>query len=145
MFNFIVIDDDIQIRQMVECIIKTPFDTSIQYNIYCYSTFSEYKSGKNIENEKTIFVLDIELNDDYDGIEIATIIRRKSQKLHEIIFLTGYVDYAFNVLNYKINPVAFIKKDNSFKLLLQKALVEAVDKINLAEEGRKITVKKGTK
>ncbi len=143
MFNFIIIDDDKEIRNIVETIIDETFDNTVQYRIDNYSMFSELKKRNDLEKSKTIFILDIELNDEYDGIEIASIIRGKKNKLHEIIFLTGYIDYAFNVLNYKINPIAFIKKDNDFKIFLQKALKDAVDKINLTSEGKKITVKKG--
>lgn len=144
MFNFVIIDDDKEIRNIVETIINETFDNAVQYKIDSYSMFNELKKRNDLERSKAIFILDIELNDEYDGIEIANIIRRKKNKFQEIIFLTGFIDYAFNVLNYKINPIAFIKKDNDFKLLLQKALREAVDKINLISEGKKITVKKGS-
>jgi len=144
MFNFVIIDDDKEIREIIESIINQLFDAVLEYTIKSYDRFTEFKKCESIKNQKNIFVLDIELNDEYDGIEIASIIRKEKCQNHEIIFLTGFVDYAFNVLNYKINPVAFIKKDNNFKELLQKALKEAVDKINLASEGKKITVKKGT-
>lgn len=147
MFNFIIIDDDKEIREIVESIINKTFDNTFEHKILGFDKFSKLKlsdSMEQIRKEKTVFILDIELNDDYDGIEIASIIRKEKCQKHEIIFLTGFVDYAFNVLNYKINPIAFIKKDNHFKELLQKALKEAVDKINISCEGRKITVKKGT-
>ncbi len=142
MFNFVIIDDNKEIREMVEAVIIQTFGTELQYAVKSFDKFSDFKD-ENSENNKTVFILDIELDDDYDGIEIASIIRRGKCQSHEIIFLTGFVDYAFNVLNYKINPIAFIKKDENFRGFLKKALKEAVDKINLSSEGRKIVIKKG--
>lgn len=144
MVNFVIIDDDNQIREMIENIINNLFNAKIQYSIDSVDNFNQFKESEVYNSEKTVFILDIELNDDYDGVEIASIIRRNNIKNQEIIFLTGFVDYAYNVLNYKINPIAFIKKDSNLKKLLQKALIEAVDKVNLIEEERTITVKKGT-
>lgn len=144
MFNFIIIDDDKEIREMVEAVINQSFDTELQYLVKSFNKFSDYKEDESDKNVKTVFILDIELNDDYDGIEIASIIRRGKNQNHEIIFLTGFVDYAFNVLNYKINPIAFIKKDENFREFLKKALREAVDKVNLSSEGKRIIIKKAT-
>lgn len=147
MFNFIIIDDDEEIREIVESIINKTFESVLQYTIKGFERFTDLKKSNDIKNirlKKTVFILDIELNDEYDGIEIASLIRKEKCKNHEIIFLTGFVDYAFNVLNYKINPIAFIKKDNNFRELLQKALRDAIDKISLSSEGRKVIVKKGT-
>ena len=144
MFNFVIIDDDGEIREMVEAVINQSFDSELQYLVKSFNKFSDYKEDESDKDAKTVFILDIELNDDYDGIEIASIIRRGKNQNHEIIFLTGFVDYAFNVLNYKINPIAFIKKDEKFRKLLEKALKEAVDKINLSSEGKRIVIKKAT-
>jgi DNA-binding LytR/AlgR family response regulator len=143
-FNFVIIDDDKEISKMVEAVISQTFDDGIEYYVKSFDKYTDYKDDESNKDAKSIFVLDIELNDDYDGIEIASIIRRRKNKNHEIIFLTGYVDYAFSVLNYKINPIAFIKKDENFRELLKKALREAVDKINLSREGRKLIIKKSS-
>lgn len=144
MFYFVIIDDDKEISKMVEAVIKQTFGTELEYFVKSFDKFSDYKENESNKDVKTIFILDIELNDDYDGIEIASIIRRGKNQNHEIIFLTGFVDYAFNVLNYKINPIAFIKKDENFRELLKRALREAVDKINLSSEGIKLIIKKAS-
>ena len=144
MFNFVIIDDDKEIREMVEATINQSFDNDFQYIVKSFGKFSDYKENESDNNIKTVFILDIELNDDYDGIEIASIIRRGKNQNHEIIFLTGFVDYAFNVLNYKINPIAFIKKDENFREHLKNALKEAVEKINISTEGKRIVIKKAS-
>ncbi len=144
MFNFIIIDDDKEIIKMVEAVINQNYSNNLEYTIKSFDRYSQYKIDENNKDIKTIFILDIELNDDYDGIEIASIIRKNKNKNHEIIFLTGFVDYAFNVLNYKINPIAFIKKDDKFREFLIKALKEAVDKIKMNTEERKLIFKKST-
>lgn len=143
MINFIIIDDDKEIREIVESIINQTFKKDCQVFVKGFDKFDRAEIIEANNDCNAVFILDIELNDSYDGIEIASLIRREKCPTHEIIFLTGFVDYAFNVLNYKINPIAFIKKDNKFIEFLQKALKEAVDKINAYSEGQKIIIKKG--
>ncbi|MGX7172892.1 response regulator [Enterococcus ratti] len=57
-----------------------------------------------------IFIIDIELNDKYNGIEVSETIRKINKKC-AILFLTSIEVSAAEIINKRIHPIAYLKKD----------------------------------
>ena len=101
MLNFVLCDDSIpslkRLSKMLESIfIRNNIEAKIGL---CASTPQE--TLEYIENHKVdVLFLDIHLNSNLNGCDIADLIRRKNKNIY-IIFLTGHLEYALLAYKYK--------------------------------------------
>lgn len=101
MLNFVLCDDSIpslkRLSKMLESIfIKNNIEAKISF---CASTpheVLEYTAGHNVD----VLFLDINLNSELTGCDVADLIRRNNKKIY-IIFLTGHLEYALLAYKYK--------------------------------------------
>lgn len=108
MLNFMLCDDSIsslkRLYKMLESIfIKNNLEAQI-----VFSTQNPYDALDYINNNKVdVSFLDINLNSDITGCDIADSIRKKDKNMY-IIFLTGHLEYA--LLAYKYKTFDFLPK-----------------------------------
>lgn len=68
--------------------------------------------------DKYLFLLDIELiKDEYSGIELAEVLRRKLP-FEVIIFLTSHSELSLIVLEHRISPLDYIVKSGDFESIM---------------------------
>ena len=101
MLNFVLCDDSIpslkRLSKMLESIfIRNNIEAKIGL---CASTPQE--TLEYIENHKVdVLFLDIHLNSNLNGCDVADLIRKKNKNIY-IIFLTGHLEYALLAYKYK--------------------------------------------
>lgn len=101
MLNFVLCDDSIpslkRLSKLLESIfIKNNIEAEISYSASNPHDILEY-----VENNKVdVLFLDINLNSDLTGCDIADLIRKSNKNIY-IIFLTGHLEYALLAYKYK--------------------------------------------
>lgn len=101
MLNFVLCDDNIpslkRLSKMLESIfIKNNIEAKIGF-----SASTPHETLEYIKNNKVdALFLDINLNSNLTGCDIADLIRKKDKNIY-IIFLTGHLEYALLAYKYK--------------------------------------------
>lgn len=119
--KFVVVDDDESNLEEVKNIIReVTFNLNEDVKIATYSKYCKNLADEiNNISERKIYILDIELDDKYSGIQIAENIRLNDWE-SEIIFMT-YHDKMFETVYRKVYEVFdFIEKFYNFKERLKK-------------------------
>lgn len=101
MLNFVLCDDSIPSLKRLSKMLESIFiNNNIEAKIgFCATTPSEVL--EYLENHKVdVLFLDINLNANLNGCDIADIIRKKNKNIY-IIFLTGHLEYALLAYKYK--------------------------------------------
>jgi len=138
----IVEDEDMYIEKTKKIVdkFKYKYDDDIKvcgFNGYSKSLLSVINSS----DEKTIYILDIELNGEKSGIEIASLIRKQNWD-SEIIFITNH-DNLFETAHRNVYDVFdFIEKchnfENRLKDDLANILLHKTDKKLFRYKGRNV-------
>ncbi|AGK96017.1 LytR/AlgR family response regulator transcription factor [Clostridium pasteurianum] len=118
MMDIIICEDNNAQRIQIENIIIEEINSSnLDLNI-TLSTFNPKQVIEYISNSKNtnfIYFLDVELNSDINGIELATIIRKYDPKGY-IIFVTSHAELTLLTFEYKVQAMDYILKYNSENL-----------------------------
>ncbi len=123
MIKFILVEDDKDNINVVKDIIrKVTFDNDEEISIETYTKFcSGLEKEINNISERKVYVLDIELEGNKSGIQIAELIRVNDWE-SQIIFMTNH-DKMFETVYRKVYEVFdFIEKFHNFKERLTKDL-----------------------
>lgn len=125
MIKFIVIEDDKIHQEKVKSILRTiTFNNEEEVKIYTYQKYSS-KLREEILDKTTrkIFIIDIELENNYSGVQIAKLIRENDWE-SEIIFMTNH-DKMFETVYRNVYKVFdFIEKFHNFENRLEKDIKE---------------------
>ncbi len=123
MIKFVVVDDDKEnIKEVKDIIRKVTFNIDEEIKINTYDKF-DLKLSNEINNvsERKIYILDIELDGNKSGIQIAEMIRTNDWE-SQIIFMTNH-DKMFETVYRKVYEVFdFIEKFHEFESRLIKDL-----------------------
>ena len=108
MINFVLCDDNIQLmkklKKMLENIfIKYDFDACVQHTTSNPNELITFIQS----NKPEVLFLDIDLNSNYNGVELAKEIRKKNKSIY-IIFVTGHFEYIISA--YECKTFDFIQK-----------------------------------
>lgn len=143
MIRFVIVEDEENYSKKIRKIID-----KLKYSINQEVRTFEFKGlDKNLENliktcdQRTIYILDIELNNSKSGIEIASLIREKDWD-SEIIFITNH-DKMFETAHRSVYEVFdFIEKyhnlENRLSQDINTILSKTVDKKMFTYKGRNI-------
>lgn len=114
MLNFVICDDNnpvrIKLAQMLNRIfISHNLDHSIVYSSTNGEDIINYLSNNKVD----VLLIDVELNSDISGLQIADIFRKINKNAY-IIFLSGYMDYVFEslkskIFDYLLKPITYEK------------------------------------
>jgi two-component system response regulator AgrA len=121
-------DNNIQRTQLESIIIEEINNSNLDINITLSTSNSkeiiEYVS--KAENKNFIYFLDVELNDDINGIELAHIIRKYDPK-GCIVFVTSHAELTLLTFEYKVQAMDYILKFNvkNLQSKISECLIEA--------------------
>lgn len=138
----IVEDDEASLKNIKEIIDKEKYKISQEIKTYEFKGYNKQLSSLIANpDEKTIYILDIELENSKSGIEIASIIRNHDWD-SEIIFITNH-DKMFETVHRNVYDVFdFIEKYHDLNKRLSKDLKlilnRSVDKKMFTYKGRNI-------
>jgi len=124
MLNFVLCDDNLNIvkklKEMLEILfVKNDIDAKIGLYTDSPEKVLEYEK----ENIVDILVLDINLNSNISGIDLAKTIRKRNKKVY-VIFSTGHLEYslvAYSVktFDYLPKPITIERLEITLKRLLE--------------------------
>ena len=108
MLNFVLCDDNLNIvkklKEMLEIIfVKNDIDAKVGFYTDKAEEVLEYEKENNVD----VLVLDINLNSDISGIDLAKDIRKRNKKVY-IIFLTGHLEYS--LVAYSVKTFDYLPK-----------------------------------
>lgn len=92
--------------------LRLKFDITLINN---YNNFFETIT-KNSIDDTDIFIIDIELNTYFSGIDLSKKIREYNE-ICKIIFLTSHSEKAIDAINQKISPAAYLLKSDDLEML----------------------------
>ena len=125
MIKFIVIEDDKAHQEKVKGLLRTiTFNNEEEASISLYSKFTTKLREEILDKSmRKIFIIDIELENNYSGVQIAKLIRENDWE-SEIIFMTNH-DKMFETVYRNVYIVFdFIEKFHSFEVRLEKDVRE---------------------
>lgn len=108
MLNFVLCDDNLNIvkklKEMLEILfVKNDIDAKVGFYTDKAEDVLEYEKENNVD----VLVLDINLNSDISGIDLAKDIRKKNKKVY-IIFSTGHLEYS--LVAYSVKTFDYLPK-----------------------------------
>ena len=108
MLNFVLCDDNINIvkklKEMLEILfVKNDVDAQVSFFTDNPQKILEYE----MENPVDVLLLDINLNSNISGIDLAQAIRKNNKDVY-IIFLTGHLEYS--LLAYSVKTFDYLPK-----------------------------------
>lgn len=138
MINFIICDDEKQIRETVKNIInKEMIDSKQDYKIYEFEQYdSKFNAIVKKKLEDKIYVLDVEVKDK-SGIEAASLIRKNDW--HSLIMiLTCHNEALYVATKRKLMLLNFIDKMENYQKLLSESIKTA---LSIMDSGHKLILK----
>ena len=129
MIKFVIVEDEAKWTKEFERVINDElFKSDKEYEIYTFNTYSD--KLKNIikdNSEQKIYLMDLELDKNFSGMDILRDIREDDWD-SEIIVLTNH-DRMFETVHKEIyKTFDFIEKFNDFETRLKKDLKKIVKK-----------------
>lgn len=108
MLNFVLCDDNLNIvkklKEMLEILfVKNDIDAKVGFYTDKAEDVLEYEKENNVD----VLVLDINLNSDISGIDLAKDIRKRNKKVY-IIFSTGHLEYS--LVAYSVKTFDYLPK-----------------------------------
>lgn len=108
MLNFVLCDDNLNIvkklKEMLEMLfVKNDIDAKVVF----YTDKAEEVLNYEKENNVDVLVLDINLNSNISGIDLAKDIRQRNKKVY-IIFSTGHLEYS--LVAYSVKTFDYLPK-----------------------------------
>lgn len=126
MINFIICDDNLEMRNNVLEVVATFMASKdLNYKTYVYEDYND--DFMKIVNQKLnfkIYILDIEAPT-RTGIDVARIIRHKDED-SAIIFITGHEELGPRLLSKDITFLAFINKFDDYRSRLKRNIQKAI-------------------
>lgn len=124
MINFVICDDNLNIakklKEMFEILfVKNDIDAEIKFVTDNPNEVLEYEENNTVD----VLILDINLNSNISGIDVAKRIRKRNKKTY-IIFSTGHLEYslvAYSVktFDYLPKPVTLERLEITLNRLLE--------------------------
>ena len=108
MLNFVLCDDNLNIVKKLKEMLETLFvKNDIEAKIGLYTDKPEKVIEYEKENIVDVLILDINLNSNISGIDLAKEIRKKNKKAY-IIFSTGHLEYS--LVAYSVKTFDYLPK-----------------------------------
>jgi two-component system, LytTR family, response regulator AgrA len=118
MLGIIICEDNNYQRKLIEDIVKDAL-INLKYDLkidLSTDNPSEVVNYVKINKEKTfIYLLDVDLKNETDGLTLAKIIRQYDSKGY-IVFITSHIELSFLTFQYKVQALDYIIKCNSQSL-----------------------------
>jgi len=141
MLNFVICDDNLNIvkklKEMLELLFfKDDIDAKVGFFTHDPKKVLEYEK----ENIVDVLILDINLNSDMSGIDLAQEIRKRNKKIY-IIFSTGHLEYS--LLAYSVKTFDYLPKPITLERL-EVTLNRLLDDLSNSSNNKFIQLNKKT-
>lgn len=133
MINIMICDDCLETRNIIVNVINDFYNNINfkEFNIVSFdNSYDSIAYVKNNTDKKNIYLLDIDLNEEKNGLILGQEIRKLDNYFGEMIFITNYSDMGFKVFEYKLRVLNFIDKNYNLKNKLQESLLIATNILN---------------
>ncbi|EDS77925.1 LytR/AlgR family response regulator transcription factor [Clostridium massiliodielmoense] len=128
MIDIFICDDNIETLKIINKIVNE-FYKKINFKSFQISTFSNSKdildAIHNTQNNKRIYILDIDLNEKMNGLLLGREIRKLDNYSGEMIYITNHSELGFKVFQYKLRILQFIDKSYNLSKDLTDSLITA--------------------
>lgn len=138
MLQVIICEDNIRERKMLEKVIKelaavNDYNLEISLSASGADEIIEYVEKNNDRRE--LFILDVDLKSEKNGIDVAKFIRQKNVENY-IIFLTGHIEMAMMTFQYNLRAFDYMYKGDATELRkkLDYCLKKIFDEIKMFEK-----------
>lgn len=125
MYNIIICDDNVKMgAKLKEIVIEFFKENNInEFNIFNFQDYlNTIECVKEKENEKNIYILDVELNEEKNGLMLGMEIRKIDKYSGVMIYITSHVELSQKVFEYKLQVLEFIDKNTDICQNLKKCL-----------------------
>ncbi|MBQ1193702.1 MAG: response regulator transcription factor [Lachnospiraceae bacterium] len=130
MLKIYICEDNVEQREFITNVIEK-YILMEDYNIHIeMSTCNPEKIIDRIEDGQTgLYFLDIDLNCDMNGLELAQNIRKKDKRGF-IVFVTSHSEMSYMTFTYKVEAMDFIVKGDSAQISekIKKCIKEAYER-----------------
>lgn len=145
--NIIICEDKQEYIKEISRIVKGLFeDRNIECNIRAFKNYEEtinyIKALSSYED--CLYILDIDLKQDKNGLLLGREIRNIDDYKGEMIYVTAYVHQMSSVFKYKLRILDFIDKGYNMENALKEALNTYVNIYRHRLENESLTFKVGT-
>lgn len=153
MLNFVICDDNLNIldkfsKILGDIFMKYGYDAKIGFTTNNVDELLDYVDNNNTD----VLILDINLNSNKSGLDIASIIRDKHKDLY-LIFTTAHLEYAmmaykFKTFDYLAKPVTYGKLEETIIRLfedisgLPKKYIKINNKKTIIDESEVLYIKR---
>ena len=149
MINILICDDCPKTVNLLKNIVVKTYEEEMNFKYFNVLTFNNSADVISyVKNNvgKNIYILDIDLNEEKNGLRLGREIRKLDEYSGEMIFVTNHVELSFEVFQYKLRVVTFINKSLNLKNQLKESLLIATQILNKEkdEEPKKLRIKIGT-
>ena len=148
MINILICDDCPKTVNLLKNIVVKTYEEEMNFKDFTVLTFNNSTDvisyvKNNVENN--IYILDIDLNEEKNGLTLGREIRKLDKYSGEMIFVTNHVELSFKVFQYKLRVVTFINKSLDLENQLKESLLIATQILNKEkkEEPKKLVIKIG--
>jgi two-component system response regulator AgrA len=148
MIHVLIYDDSITTSHKIENIIRKTYEQANfkNFNIQIFNKSYDILSYVKENDTKNIYILDIELNEEKNGLVIGREIRKLDKYLGEMIFVTNHLELSFKVFQYKLRALNFIDKNFQIKSQLKESILIATQILSEKKNNleKKLEIKVGS-
>ncbi|MBZ9637247.1 LytR/AlgR family response regulator transcription factor [Clostridium sp. FP1] len=149
MINILICDDCSKTLHLIKNIVIKTYEEEMNlkdFNVLTFNKSADLISYVKNSVEKNIYILDIDLNEEKNGLKLGREIRKLDQYSGEMIFVTNHIELSFKVFQYKLRVVTFINKSIHLESQLKESLLIATEILNKQkdEKKKKLIIKIGT-
>lgn len=148
MTHILICDDCPKTVNLLKNIVVKTYEEEMNFKDFAVLTFNNSTDvisyvKNNVENN--IYILDIDLNEEKNGLTLGREIRKLDKYSGEMIFVTNHVELSFKVFQYKLRVITFINKSLDLENQLKESLLIATQILNKEknEEPKKLVIKIG--
>ena len=123
---FIIEDNQFHREWIIKELVNHHIENIVQ--LTSISQINQLIQLSTIDNHD-VFFIDIDLKQSLTGIDVAEQIRKKNAHSN-IIFFTAYTNFAVDIINRKILPIGYIRKDRN----LSEQIHQVLEQINWKEQ-----------
>jgi two-component system response regulator AgrA len=140
MINILICDDCLKTLELLKTVVSQ-FYQEIHFKDFNILTFNN--STKTLSyvkdncDKKLIYILDIDLGEEKNGLMLGKAIRNLDNYSGEMIFVTNHTEMGFKAFQYKLRALEFIDKTYSLEKQLKESLSIATDILLHNEENNK--------
>lgn len=140
MINVLICDDCLKTLVILKNMV-TQFYQKIEFKAFKILTFNNSTEAlsyvKDNCNNKFIYILDVDLGEEKNGLMLGKAIRNLDNYSGEMVFVTNHTEMGFKAFQYKLRALEFIDKTYSLEKQFKESLSIATDILLRNEENNK--------